>query len=77
MQNDAAFNAGFMVGQAIGYVIVLVGVIAAGAYFSKRLTRKRGDGKKVLWPLGVAVILLLLMILGQVAKLLEHGGPHG
>jgi hypothetical protein len=59
--NSAAYNAG----HAFGTVAFIIGVLAIGVYFGNRLARKRDDGIFVRWPVGVALAVVLLGLLGQ------------
>jgi len=61
VENSAAFNAG----QVFGSLVVLVIILAIGVYFGNRLARKRDDGLFVRWPVGVALAVDLVAILGQ------------
>ena len=65
MDQSGAYNAGHSVGIIIACIVIYGGIIALGVYFGRRLSRRRGDGVAVHWPVGVAVTLILLLLIGQ------------
>ena len=48
-------------------IAMYVGILAIGVYFGHRLGKKRNDGIFVRWPVGVALVIDLLAMLGQCA----------
>ena len=69
MDQSAAVNAGVGVGFILALLLVYGGIIAIGFFISRWLTRKRQDGRKVRWPLWIAIAFVLLIALGQLASL--------
>jgi hypothetical protein len=61
VNHSAAYNAG----QTFGMIAMYVGILAIGIYFGHRLGKKRNDGIFVRWPVGVALAIDLLAMLGQ------------
>jgi len=59
--HSAAYNAGHI----LGTIAFISGILAIGLYFGNRLARKREDGIFVRWPVGVALAVILLGLLGQ------------
>ena len=60
MSQSGAFNAGHVIGTIVAYV----GIIGIGIYFGNRLGKKK-DGIFVRWPVGVAIVIVLLAMVGQ------------
>lgn len=67
MEHSAAYDAGRLVGAIVGYLLVYGGIIALGVFFGKRLARKRDVGF-VRWPLNLALVLVVLLLVGQCAN---------
>lgn len=65
MENSASFNAGVVLGHLVGFVLLYGGILALGVYFAGRLSRNRGYGDKVRWPIVVAFLLDIVLLLGQ------------
>ena len=65
MNQSTAYGAGESVGALIAYIVIYGGVLALGVYFGNRLARKREDGSFVRWPVGVAIAIVLLLMIGQ------------
>lgn len=65
MNQSAAFNVGYSVGTVLAFITFYGGILALGIYFAKRLARKRDDGVPVHWPIGLAVAVDVLLLLGQ------------
>ena len=61
MVDSAAYNAGHI----FGTFVFIIGILAIGVYFGNRLARNRDDGIFVRWPVGVALAVVLLGLLGQ------------
>ena len=64
MNESGAYNAGQSVGTIIAYLAIYGGIIALGIYFGNRLGRKK-DGIFVRWPVGVAIVIVLVLMAGQ------------
>lgn len=62
---SAAYNSGHSVGTVVAYIVIYGGILALGVYFGNRLGRKREDGMFVRWPVGAALALVLLLLVGQ------------
>jgi TonB family protein len=58
-------SAAYSVGHTFGTIFFFVGVLAIGVYFGNRLGKKRNDGIFVRWPVGAALAVDLLALLGQ------------
>ena len=65
MDQSAAYNAGQTTGTIIAFIAIYGGILALGYYFGNRLGRTRGDGTLVRWPIGVACVLVLLLMIGH------------
>ncbi|WP_420138704.1 hypothetical protein [Sphingomonas sp.] len=72
MDQSAAYNAGVGVGFLLSLLVIYGVIFAVGLLISRWLTRRRGDGRKVRWPLWIAIALIALMLLGQLASM-GHG----
>jgi TonB family protein len=59
--HSAAYDAG----HTFGIIFFSVGILAIGVYFGNRLAAKRNDAIFVRWPVGVALGVDLLALLGQ------------
>ncbi|WP_324750642.1 hypothetical protein SH591_04110 [Sphingomonas sp. LY54] len=71
--SGSAYDVGQSVGTFVGYIVIYGGILALGVYAGKRLTRAREDGSSARWPLGSAVALVLLLLLGQCSAALQAG----
>jgi len=67
VDHSAAYDTGRLAGAIVGYLLVYGGIIALGVFFGKRLARKR-DVSFVRWPLNVALVLVVVLLLGQCAN---------
>ena len=74
---SASYNAGHSVGTVVAYIVIYGGILALGVYFGNRLGRKREDGMFVRWPLGAAVALVLLLLVGQCSAPAKAEGAVG
>ena len=70
MNQSAAFEAGNSVGTLAGYIVIYGGILALGYFFGNRLGRRR-EGVFVRWPLGVAILLVLILLAGQCSSSAE------
>lgn len=78
MNQSTAFDAGHLVGTVIAFVAIYGGILALGLYFARRLTAKRENGTAVHWPVGLALALILLLLIGQCSTSGEtHVAPLG
>ncbi len=59
-------------GHLVGYVLILGLLVYGGVWLSRRMTASRTDGRRVRWPIWVAVALAAFMLLGQLAKAMPH-----
>ncbi|WP_442679574.1 hypothetical protein ACSBM8_19135 [Sphingomonas sp. ASY06-1R] len=69
MEHSAGYNAGVGIGFLLSLLLIYGAIILIGIFVSRWLTRSRGDGRKIRWPLWVAIALVLLMLLGQLGSL--------
>jgi hypothetical protein len=68
LEHSAGYNAGVGIGFMLSLLLIYGGIIVIGFFVSRWLTRSRRDGRKVRWPLWVAIALVLLILLGQLGS---------
>ena len=69
MEQSAAYNAGVGIGFLLSLLLIYGGILAIGFFASRWLSKGRSDGRNVRWPLWIAIALVVLIGLGQLASL--------
>lgn len=69
MDQSAAYNTGAGIGFLFSQLLIYGVILVVGILVSRWLSKGRSDGRKVRWPLWIAIALIVLIILGQLASL--------
>lgn len=75
MNEADAYNVGYSFGTIGAAIIIYGGIIAIGVYFGNRLGQKR-DGVFVRWPVGLAIAIALLLMVGRCSDPKEAGSAE-